>query len=105
MQIVAKQLALKKKVSTWYLVIAYQWWLSEVDVHMAEMYGKYANMQIFVMQNLVVLYVVWGLASSEVFWGVGIIPSLFGVRSSQVFVRAGSRLKLVAETEKAIERN
>ncbi len=29
-------------------------------------------------RNLVILYVVWGLASSEVLWGVGII-------SSQVF--------------------
>ncbi len=30
----------KIKVSTLYLVIAYQWWLSQVDVHMAEMYSK-----------------------------------------------------------------
>ncbi len=30
----------KIKVSTLYLVIAYQWWLSQVDVHMAEIYGK-----------------------------------------------------------------
>ncbi len=28
------------KVYILYLVIAYQWRLSEVDVHMAEMYGK-----------------------------------------------------------------
>ncbi len=23
-----------------YLVVVYQWWLCQVDVHMAEMYGK-----------------------------------------------------------------
>ncbi len=26
--------------STIYSVIAYEWWLCQVDVHMAEMYGK-----------------------------------------------------------------
>uniref|UniRef100_A0A672PKG6 protein-tyrosine-phosphatase n=1 Tax=Sinocyclocheilus grahami TaxID=75366 RepID=A0A672PKG6_SINGR len=41
-QIAAKQAALQKiKVSTLYLVVAvYQWWLSQLDVHMAEMYSK-----------------------------------------------------------------
>ncbi len=39
MQIVAKQLDRKLKFLL-YLVIAYQWRLSQVDVHMAEKYGK-----------------------------------------------------------------
>ncbi len=30
----------KIKVSTLYLVIANQWWLSQADVHMAKMYGS-----------------------------------------------------------------
>ncbi len=40
MQIVAKPALQKIDVSTLYLVIAYQWWLSQDDVHMAEMYSK-----------------------------------------------------------------
>ncbi len=40
MQIVAKQLYKLIKISTLYLVVAYQWWLCQVDIHMAEMYGK-----------------------------------------------------------------
>ncbi len=42
------------------------------------------RLNIAIKQNLVVLYVVPGLASSEVFWGVGIISSqVFGhLRSS-----------------------
>ncbi len=36
------------------------------------------RLNVAIKHDLVVLYVVWGLASSEVFWGVGII-------SSQVF--------------------
>ncbi len=39
MQIVAKQLNSKSKFLL-FLVIAYQWRLSQVDVHMAEKYGK-----------------------------------------------------------------
>ncbi len=33
------------------------------------------RLNVVIKQNLVVLYVVPGLASSEVFWGVGIISS------------------------------
>ncbi len=29
-----------KKISTLYLVMAYQWWQSQADVHLAEMNGK-----------------------------------------------------------------
>ncbi len=87
-QILAKQLY--RKVSTLFVIVTYLWCLCQVDVHMAEMYSKnhalwtlltiidympWSNLQ----QNVVVLSVVSGLASSEVLWGVGIISShVFG---------------------------
>ncbi len=42
MQIAAKQphRKIESRKFTLYLVVAYQWWLSQVDVHMAEMYSK-----------------------------------------------------------------
>ncbi len=60
-------------------------------------------------QNLVILYVVWGLQSSEVLWGVGIISSqVFGhLRSCKGWIQteaSGNGMLIpVAETEKQIE--
>ncbi len=54
-----------------------------------------------------ILYVVWGLASSEVLWRVGIISShVFGhLRSFKVWIQTEACVipSPVAETEKQIE--
>ncbi len=61
---------------------------NQTDVNTINCYDYMLRLNIAIKQNLVVLYVVPGLSSSEVFWGFRII-------SSQIFLRAGYRLKLV----------